>query len=195
MAQFGNNPAGGFRPAGASTGAGWGWIMAYGIVSVLVGIAAFIWPFAATYAATMVIGILLFVSGVFSIAAGLFGQGHEGRLYAVIFGVLTVIVGAIMVFEPVTGALSLTLIMAVWLVVRGVLEVVLGLRMRRRRGLMIVLGVLNILLAIFIMVTVPWSALTLPGFILGVSFLVGGITAITAASDNRKGADAFAMPA
>lgn len=195
MAQFGNNPAGGFRPAGASTGAGWGWIMAYGIVSVLVGIAAFIWPFAATYAATMVIGILLFVSGVFSIAAGLFGQGHEGRLYAVIFGVLTVIVGAIMVFEPVTGALSLTLIMAVWLVVRGVLEVVLGLRMRRRRGLMIVLGVLNILLAIFIMVTVPWSALTLPGFILGVSFLVGGITAITAASDHRKGADAFAMPA
>ncbi|WP_022686962.1 HdeD family acid-resistance protein [Sphingomonas phyllosphaerae] len=195
MAQFGNNPAGGFRPAGASTGAGWGWIMAYGIVSVLVGIAAFIWPFAATYAATMVIGILLFVSGVFSIAAGLFGQGHEGRLYAVIFGVLTVIVGAIMVFEPVTGALSLTLIMAVWLAVRGVLEVVLGLRMRRRRGLMIVLGVLNILLAIFIMVTVPWSALTLPGFILGVSFLVGGITAITAASDHRKGADAFAMPA
>ncbi len=195
MAQFGNNPAGGFRPAGASTGAGWGWIMAYGIVSVLVGIAAFIWPFAATYAATMVIGILLFVSGVFSIAAGLFGQGHEGRLYAVIFGVLTVIVGAIMVFEPVTGALSLTLIMAVWLAVRGVLEVVLGLRMRRRRGLMIVLGVLNILLAIFIMVTVPWSALTLPGFILGVSFLVGGITAITAASDHRKGADAFAIPA
>ncbi len=195
MAQFGNNPAGGFRPAGASTGAGWGWIMAYGIVSVLVGIAAFIWPFAATYAATMVIGILLFVSGVFSIAAGLFGQGHEGRLYAVIFGVLTVIVGAIMVFEPVTGALSLTLIMAVWLAVRGVLEVVLGLRMRRRRGLMIVLGVLNVLLAIFIMVTVPWSALTLPGFILGVSFLVGGITAITAASDHRKGADAFAMPA
>jgi uncharacterized membrane protein HdeD (DUF308 family) len=195
MAQFGNNPAGGFRPAGASTGAGWGWIMAYGIVSVLVGIAAFIWPFAATYAATMVIGVLLFVSGVFSIAAGLFGQGHEGRLYAVVFGVLTVIVGAIMVFEPVTGALSLTLIIAVWLAVRGVLEVVLGLRMRRRRGLMIVLGVLNILLAIFIMATVPWSALTLPGFILGLSFLVGGITAVTAASDHRKGADAFAMPA
>jgi uncharacterized membrane protein HdeD (DUF308 family) len=195
MAQFGNNPAGGLRPAGASTGAGWGWIMAYGIVSVLVGVAAFIWPFAATYAATMVIGVLLFVSGVFSIAAGLFGQGHEGRLYAVIFGVLTVIVGAVMVFEPVTGALSLTLIIAVWLAVRGVLEVVLGLKMRRRRGLMIVLGVLNILLAVFIMATVPWSALTLPGFILGLSFLVGGITAITAAGDHRKGADAFAIPA
>ncbi|KQN94547.1 hypothetical protein ASE95_04780 [Sphingomonas sp. Leaf231] len=194
MVQFGSNPAGGLRPATASIGAGWGWIMAYGIVSVLVGIAAFVWPFAATYAATVVIGTLLFVSGVFSIAAGLFGQGHEGRLYAVVFGVLTVIVGAVMVFEPATGALSLTLIVAIWLGVRGVLEVVLGLRMRRRRGLMIALGVLNILLAGFILSTVPWSALTLPGFILGLSFLVGGITAITAASDHRKGAEAFAIP-
>ena len=190
-----NAPANEFHPAGASTGAGWGWIMAYGVVSVLLGVAAFVWPFAATYAATVVIGALLFVSGVFSIAAGLFGQGHEGRVYAVLFGVLSVIVGAVMVFEPVTGALSLTLMVTVWLAVRGVLEIVLGFRMRRRRGLMIALGVVNLLLAAFILMTVPWSALTLPGFILGVSFLIGGITAITAAGDHRKGAQPFAMPA
>lgn len=195
MTPLGNAPANEFHPAGASTGAGWGWIMAYGVVSVLLGVAAFVWPFAATYAATVVIGALLFVSGVFSIAAGLFGQGHEGRVYAVLFGVLSVIVGAVMVFEPVTGALSLTLMVTVWLAVRGVLEIVLGFRMRRRRGLMIALGVVNLLLAAFILMTVPWSALTLPGFILGVSFLVGGITAITAAGDHRKGAQPFAMPA
>ncbi len=195
MAQFGASSERGFGiPGTKATGAGWGWIMAYGIVSVLLGVAAFVWPFAATYAATVVIGVLLFVSGVFSIAAGLFGQGHEGRIYAVLFGLLSVIVGAVMVFEPATGALSLTLMVTVWLLVRGVLEVVLGFRMRRRRGLMIALGVVNILLAGFILATVPWSALTLPGFILGVSFLVGGVTAITAASDHRKGADAFAMP-
>ncbi|MDR6786741.1 uncharacterized membrane protein HdeD (DUF308 family) [Sphingomonas sp. BE138] len=195
MTPLGNAPANEFHPAGASTGAGWGWIMAYGVVSVLLGVAAFVWPFAATYAATVVIGALLFVSGVFSIAAGLFGQGHEGRVYAVLFGVLSVIVGAVMVFEPVTGALSLTLMVTVWLTVRGVLEIVLGFRMRRRRGLMIALGVVNLLLAAFILMTVPWSALTLPGFILGVSFLIGGITAITAAGDHRKGAQPFAMPA
>lgn len=172
-------------------GNGWGWIMAYGVVSVLVGLAAFIWPFAATYAATLVIGALLFVSGVFSIAAGLFGRGHEGRFYAVAFGVLTVIVGAVMVFEPVTGALSLTLLVTVWLLMRGLLEIVLGFRMRRRRGWMIALGAINILLAAFILATVPWSALTLPGFILGVSFMMGGATAIATASDHRKGAEAF----
>ncbi|MBB3346410.1 HdeD family acid-resistance protein [Sphingomonas sp. BK069] len=175
-------------------GAGWGWIMAYGVVSVLVGVAAIIWPYVATYAATVVIGTLFFISGVFSIAAGVFGQGSESRIYALLFGVLSVVVGAIMVFEPMTGAVSLTLMVAVWLGVRGVLEIVAGTRMRRRGVMMIVLGVINLLLALFILMTVPWSALTLPGYVLGISFLFGGVTAIAAASDHRSGASAFAMP-
>lgn len=177
-----------------ATGPGWGWIMAYGIVSVTVGLAALLWPFAATYAATVVTGALLFTSGVFAIAAGLFGRGAEQRGYAVLFGLVSVLVGAIMLFEPVTGALSLTLMVAVWLGVRGVLEIVWGVRAARRRWMLIAMGAVNLLLAAFILMTVPWSALTLPGFILGVSFLFGGATAIVAAWDHRTGAPAFAVP-
>lgn len=182
------------RAGTPATGPGWGWIMAYGIVSVIVGLAAILWPVPATFAATVVIGAFFFVSGAFSIAAGIFGRGSEGRGYAILFGIVSVIVGAIMMFEPITGALSLTLMVAVWLAARGVLELYWGFRRARRRGLLIALGVVNLLLALFIMATVPWSALTLPGFILGISFLFGGITSIVAASDHRKGASAFAVP-
>ncbi|MEH3046755.1 HdeD family acid-resistance protein [Sphingomonas adhaesiva] len=174
-------------------GAGWGWIMAYGVVSSLVGLAAFLWPFAATFAATVTIGAFFFISGVFAIAAGLFGHGHDSRAYSVVFGLVSVIAGAVMVLEPATGAISLTLMVAIWLAVRGALEVYWGFR-ARRRGLMIVLGVVNLLLAVFIVATVPWSALTLPGFILGTSFLMGGIVAIAAGWDHRSGAAPFAMP-
>jgi uncharacterized membrane protein HdeD (DUF308 family) len=180
------------RPA---TGAGWGWIMAFGIVSVIVGAMAFAWPFAATFAATVVIGAFFFVSGVFSIAAGIFGRGSEGRGYAVLLGIVSVIAGAIMLFEPLTGMLSLTLMVAVWLMVRGVLELVWAFRSRRRRGVLLALGVVNVLLALFILATVPFSALTLPGFILGISFVFGGVTQIMAAADHRSGASAFAVSA
>ncbi len=37
------------------------------------------------------------------------------------------------------------------------------------------------------------SALTLPGYILGISFLFGGITSIAAALAHRKGEPAFAV--
>ena len=185
-------------PAGPSTGpsigAGWGWIMAYGVVSVVLGIAAFVFPYAATFAATVTIGVLFFVSGVFAIAAGLFGHGAESRGYSVLFGILSVVVGALMVMEPVTGAISLTLTVAVWLGARGALELWWGLKMRRRRGMLIALGAVNVLLAVFIAMTVPWSALTLPGFVLAISFLFGGVAALTAAGDHRKGASAFAVP-
>lgn len=175
-------------------GEGWGWIMAYGIVSALVGVAAFLWPFAATVAATVTIGAFFFISGVFAIAAGLFGHGHESRAYSIAFGLVSVIVGTLMVLEPATGAISLTLMVAVWLAVRGVLEVYWGFK-ARRRGLMIALGAVNLLLAAFIVATVPWSALTLPAFVLGTSFLMGGITAIAAAWDHRVGARPFGVPA
>lgn len=180
--------------SGAPAGAGWGWILAYGVVSVLLGLAAFAWPFAATLAATLVIGAFFIAAGIVSVGAGVFGKGHEGRGYAIGFGVLSLVVGLLMAFEPATGAFSLTLMVAVWLGIRGALEIGLGARFRRGRGLMLALGVINILLAIYVLATLPWSALTLPGFILGISFLFGGVTSIVSAIHHRRGAPAFAMP-
>ena len=178
-------------------GAGWGWILAYGILSALLGIAAFVFPVPATYAATLVIGAFFIAAGALSIGAGLFGRGHEGRGYQIGFGILSLVIGGILAFEPVTGALSLTLLVGVWLGIRGAMEIGLGARFTRGRGrgLMIALGVVNILLAIYVLATLPWAALTLPGFILGISFVFGGVTSILSALHHKKGAKPFAAPA
>jgi uncharacterized membrane protein HdeD (DUF308 family) len=90
---------------------------------------------------------------------------HEGRGYAIGFGLLSLVIGVLMAFDPMSGALSLTLLVGVWLGIRGAMEIGLGARFKRGRGLMIALGVVNILLAIYVLATLPWSALTLPGFI------------------------------
>ena len=180
---------------GATMGAGWGWIMAYGILSVAIGIAAFAWPFAATYAATLVIGAFLIAAGAVSIVSGIVAHDHHGRGYAIGFGVLSLVIGLVMAFDPIGGAVSLTLLVAIWLGVRGVMELVVGARLRRGRAMMIVLGIVNVLLALYVVATLPFSALTLPGFVLGLSFVFGGITAIAAAATHRKGAHAFAVPA
>ena len=178
---------------GSVAGAGWGWILAYGILSVLLGIAAFVWPVPATFAATLVIGAFFIAAGALSIGAGLFGRGHEGRAYQIGFGLLSVVIGGILAFEPATGALSLTLLVAVWLGVRGAMELGFGFRMRRGKGAMIALGLIDVILAIVVLATLPWSALTLPGFILGISFLFGGIAAISSALAHKKGEPAFAV--
>ena len=177
-----------------AAGAGWGWILAYGVLSIVLGVLAFLNPFAATYAATLVIGAFLIAAGLVSIAAGFAGKGHEGRGYAIGFGVLSLVIGLVMAFAPATAAISLTLLVAIWLGIRGALEIGLGARFKRGRALMIVLGVVNILLAIYVLATLPWSALTLPGFILGISFLLGGVASVASALNHKAGAKAFAAP-
>ena len=176
-------------------GAGWGWILAYGVLSVVLGVVAFAAPFAATLAATLVIGIFFMAAGATSVVAGIVGKGHDGRLYAILFGVLSLFVGGVMAFEPATGALSLTMLVAVWLGVRGVMELAFGVRMRRGKAMMIVLGIVNLVLAGFVLATLPWSALTLPGYVLGISFLFGGVTSVASALAHKKGAPAFSVTA
>ena len=175
--------------------AGWGWILGYGLVSLVLGVLAFLDPFAATYAATFVIGALFIAAGLVSVVAGVASKRHEGRGYAIGFGLLSLVIGSLMAFNPVEGALSLMLMVAVWLGLRGAMEIGLGARFRRGRWLMIALGVINLLLAIYVFTTLPWSALTLPGYILGISFVLGGVTSIASALNHRKGAAAFAAPA
>ncbi len=168
--------------------AGWGWTLAYGIVSVLVGILAFAAPFPATLAATMIVGFFFIAGGVASLVAGWRDtRGHRG--YAILFGLLSLVAGGYMVLAPVGGALSLTLLVIAWLAARGILELIVGFRVKRLRGAMLALGALNIVLAIALYTTVPWSALTLPGYILGASFLFGGIVAILGALAARREAD------
>ena len=178
----------------AAAGAGWAWILAYGVLSLALGVLAFLTPFAATYAATLVIGAFFIAAGSVSHAAGVMGK-HEGRGYAIGFGLLSLVIGVLMAFDPMSGALSLTLLVGVWLGIRGAMEIGLGARFTRGRGLMIALGVVNILLAIYVLATLPWSALTLPGFILGISFVFGGVTSILSALHHKKGAKPFAAPA
>jgi uncharacterized membrane protein HdeD (DUF308 family) len=174
-------------------GAGWGWILAYGIVSAVLGVLAFLSPFSATLAATLVVGAFLTATGIMALAAGLFGRGHHHRGYKMALGVLSIVAGLLTAFRPFAGALSITLLLAAWLFMRGAMEIGWGVRHQRHRFMMLALGVLNVLLAIFILATVPLSAFTVPGYVLGVSLLIGGATAIASGLAHRKGASAFAL--
>ena len=174
-------------------GAGWAWILAYGILSAVLGVFAFLAPFSATLAATLVVGAFLTATGVMAVVAGAVGRDHHHRLYKLLLGVLSIVVGLVMAFRPLTGAFSLTLLLAAWLGARGVMEIVWGARHERHRWSMIALGVVNLLLAGFIVATVPLSALTLPGYVLGISLLFGGVLAIASGLAHKKGAPAFSL--
>ncbi|MBV8238018.1 MAG: DUF308 domain-containing protein, partial [Sphingomonas sp.] len=93
-------------------------MLAYGIISLLVGMLAIAMPVPATFAATIVTGAYILAAGLASLLAGIFGKGYEGRFYAIAIGLISLIGGGIMMFQPTIGAASLTLLIASFLIVR-----------------------------------------------------------------------------
>lgn len=171
---------------GVATGIGWGWILAYGIISIIIGGLAIMWPFSATLAATLVIGAFFIATGIASLASSIGGKRHETRGYEALFGIISIVLGCLLAFQPMIGAISLTLMLATWLGIRGAVEIYWGFRIRRHRWLLISLGVINILLDIFLLATLPTSAVTLPGFILAISFIYAGFVAVMVALGYRN---------
>ncbi len=173
-------------------GAGWGWLLASGVVSMVLGVLALIWPFSATLAATLVVGWLFLIAGAFALIGAFAGRGHRRSNYLIGYGALSVVAGLLLILNPFSGAVSLTLLVAVWLAVRGVMEIAHGVRDARGRAAEIVLGVINLLFAAWVLTSLGWTAMTLPGYFLAFAFLFGGGTEIAAALHHRRGAPAFA---
>lgn len=170
------------RLAGAS---GWGWLMAYGIALFICAVLALLWPFPATLAATLVCGAMLIVLGVSALVAAVRHKGTR-QLYDAVTGVLALVAGLLIALRPLSGAITLTVILAIWLAARGVVEIYFALRRMRGRGWMALMGVVNLLLAAMIAFTLPMSGLLVPGTLLAVTFLVSGAAAIAHAIDLRR---------
>lgn len=176
------------QPGAGMMKRGRGGLIAYGIISIAIGMIAFVWPFPATMAVTIFVGAMLIATGIAALASGLTGQGHESRWYDILFGLLTLIIGCLLAFRPISGAISLTLLIAIWLGLRGFLEIVWGVLYPRHRWWMISMGAVNIALVVLIVLTIPITSMLLPGYLLSLSFLMGGITAIAIARRMPRGA-------
>ncbi|MFA6122700.1 MAG: HdeD family acid-resistance protein [Sphingomonas sp.] len=182
-AEMSDTVFGSTRPTGhVSTG----WLLAYGVLSIAVGVAAFVWPVTATFTAALLAGCFLIATGAVAVVASFGLRGHHFSAYTLLYGILSLVIGAWIAFEPLTGALSLTLMIAIWLSARGVMEIAIGARFRRFGISLVLLGIVNVLLAIWIIWSMPLTALTLPGYVLGISFLFSGVTAVLQATGAQR---------
>src|SRR3546814_1835344 len=102
----------------------WGWSRAYGVIVFLVGLLALFNPLATGMATGLLIGVMLVVYGIFAIIAGVSSLSRRARWIELLLGVLGIVAGAVTIFNPFAGALSLVLLIGAWLLVSGIFEIV-----------------------------------------------------------------------
>jgi uncharacterized membrane protein HdeD (DUF308 family) len=153
----------------------WGWLLALGIIMVVLGtIALFIMP-AATIGTVLVLGWLLVISGVIETVHAFRVRKWGGIFLHLIGGILGVLIGLLIVTHPVAGALAWTLLFASFFTVIGIFRLIAAIRLKFPNwGWAAFDGTITLLLGIILWVDWPWSGLWYLGLAVGVSLILRG---------------------
>ncbi|HTT40261.1 MAG TPA: DUF308 domain-containing protein [Burkholderiales bacterium] len=159
-------------------GAHWVLFLTEGIALLVLGSLAILVPVVASVAATIFFGSLLLISG----AVGTFSTLRAGRMPGFAWSLLSALValaaGALLLWWPVQGTLSLTAVLIAFLLVDGTLTILYALDHRRalsgRWGWMLGSGILGIGLGVLLLVGLPGTALWALGLLVGIDMIFGG---------------------
>jgi len=155
-----------------------GWFLALGIVLVLVGMAAIAFPFLSTLATKIALGWLILFSGVVNIVHAFGTRGWRAFALNFLIGLLFLAAGAYLVFLPLGGIISLTILLAALFIVEGYLEIMMAIRLQREPGWLWVLfsGILAIAAGVLIGLQLPSSATWAIGLLTGINILASGLS-------------------
>jgi uncharacterized membrane protein HdeD (DUF308 family) len=156
----------------------WGWFVAMGIVMILAGIFALGDVVMFTLASVVFIGAMLLAGGFFQIIHAFVTRVWSAFVLNLVAGVFYVIGGLLIVQEPVQGSLVLTMFVVAALLIGGIMRIVIAARHRELPGwwLMLLGGLVSVILAVMLYVTLPWSGLWVLGTLIAVELLVHGFT-------------------
>ncbi|MCA1242412.1 HdeD family acid-resistance protein [Stappia stellulata] len=166
----------------------WGWFLALGIALLIGGFAMITVPLASSIAVTLVIAIVFAIGGVLQIWHAFSVKNWSGFLWDILTGIIALVGGAAVYFNPVIGTFALTLVVAVILLAQGVTQILLGFKVRPHDGWgwLAGAGVLSIVAGLCIWFEFPTSALWALGLFGGVAVLMNGWSYIAIALIARK---------
>jgi uncharacterized membrane protein HdeD (DUF308 family) len=168
----------------------WGLFLAEGIILVLLGIIAIVVPPIATLAFTIIIGWLFLVSGIIGLVTTFWARGAPGFWWSLISAIIAIAAGVVLLLWPISGTISLTLVLIAFFIVEGIASIMYAIDHRNQLtgqwGWMLVSGIIDLILAAIIFAGLPGTAFWALGLLVGINMLFGGAALIAMALAARK---------
>jgi uncharacterized membrane protein HdeD (DUF308 family) len=160
----------------------WGLFLFEGIMLVILGAAAIILPEVATLAFTLVIGWIFLISGGVGLVTTFWMRNAPGFWWALLSAVIGIAAGILLIRWPISGTLSLTLVLIAFFVVEGIATIMYAVEHRAqlssRWGWMLASGIVDLILAGIIFAGLPGTAAWALGLLVGINILFGGTAKI-----------------
>src|SRR5215470_2137010 len=154
----------------------WGWIVALGVVYLIVGVIALGSVVTATVASVFVVGIMMLIAGIAEVINAFQIKTWGRFLLWLLLGVLYIVAGFLTFENPLLAAALLTLLLGAALVASGIMRIVLGFAMKQATSwLWVVLsGLIPFLIRLVILAHWPVASLYVLGILLGIDLIVAG---------------------
>jgi uncharacterized membrane protein HdeD (DUF308 family) len=166
------------------------WYMIYGLILIALGLFAIAMPYVATIAVELTVGWLLVIGGVLGLIASFSGgQSAPGFWWNLLIAILSLLAGVALLWHPVAGTVTLTLILVAYLISGGVAKALMAINMRnplpKAWGWMLFSALVDIGLAVLIMSGWPGTAGWVIGLFVGINLLMTGVALVIASIYSR----------
>lgn len=172
------------RPEGASRA--WLWMSALASLLIVLGLVAMSSLFVSAIAFVLVLGWLLVIAGVLQLGGAFLFRGFTGFGAELFFGLLTVVLGVVLLRAPVLGGGLLALLIVGGLILELVAGGLWSVRTRHAGWIWPALLALVGVVAGVVILLNPALLLLLLGFTVGVNLLVRGVALLLTAVELRK---------
>ncbi len=165
-----------------------GWLLAGGIISLLLGIAAMAFPVLFSVAITKVLGIFAMVSGFVSLFLAIFGKHVAHRIVNALTAILRIVIGAVLLIFVFHGMVALTLLIASFLTVEGIFLIAGSIQLRKHSAWiwMLLNGIIALLLGLLLFAHWPGNSAWVLGLFYGINSIFYGTTLLTLAIAKPK---------
>jgi uncharacterized membrane protein HdeD (DUF308 family) len=155
-----------------------GWSIALSVLVIVAGVLAIALPQLGGIAVSLVIAWLLIFIGATHFLFGWQARSAGGIVWHILLGILDIAVGIYLLMRPVAGLATLTLLLAIYLVARGIVEFILSFQVRPMpgSGWLLFDGLISIILGVMIWRTWPSSTEWAIGTLVGISMIFAGFS-------------------
>lgn len=154
----------------------WKLLLIEGILFVILGMMAVALPAIFTLSIELFIGWLLIFGGIFQGFRSLQARPFKGSYPSLIISILAIIVGILLIAYPLTGVLTLTLLLATYFLIEGIAKIVIAIQWKPSTnwGWLLVSGILSLLISLIIWGGYPGTATWALGLLVGINMIFFG---------------------
>jgi uncharacterized membrane protein HdeD (DUF308 family) len=146
-----------------------------GTLFIILGILAAALPAATALSVELMTGVVLLMSGVFQLVLTLKSKMHWWSLLSAL---LSITVGAIMIWKPLEGLLAIVTLLAVFMTLEGIFELLLAWQFRpvRNWSWMLFSGIVTMALAVILWLAFPAFDVLYLGWVVAINFILYGLS-------------------